>query len=532
VAKAVAVAAAAGLVVAAALLRWWMAAGWSVNSDEAVVGIMADRIRHGEPFTFYLGQDYGGVEPYVVAAVQALSPNDVLAVNLTAVLLAGTAAVVVGLIVRDLAGGWAGLLAGVTSWVWPGLAVVWSTRQSGFRGVTLLTGLLVLWCAVRLLGSSPGRPLQWSALGVLGGICFWSSPEAAYFLLPAGGGAAVALLVGRRSGTTLPDLLARVGLATGGFVAAALPWLYTNLGSGWRSLDTTGVGSTTYVERVRVAVRGAVPLVLGLRHPGEGEWLVGTAPALAILAAGAAVVTVGAVLLVRRRPEAGVLAAAVALFPVVYGIFPTGSFWNDGRYAVYLPPLLVVVVVAGWSAWVRSRVSLLPRVAVAVAGSALAVGMLASDVAVLDRTHGVRSLDWDRVREEPNQVAYEAIDGLRRIGVTTAYADYWIAYPMTFLSRGELVVDPIGRVRWTDGHQRVAGSDRPAWLFVRPERLDAAAGQFWVGTFAPPIERLLGYLESERIPYDDLDVGIFRVIVPERAFTPMEAGIRQRFRDG
>ncbi len=49
------------------------------------------------------------------------------------------------------------------------------------------------------------------------------------------------------------------------------------------------------------------------------------------------------------RVAAPLLAAGVAVvaFPFLYAIFPTSWYWADGRYGVYLPPLLVLLAV--WS---------------------------------------------------------------------------------------------------------------------------------------------------------------------------------------
>src|SRR5271165_3555765 len=56
--------------IAAGLLgrAWWLT-HVTFDSDQAVVGLMAREILHGHFTAFFWGQVYGGVEPFVVAAV-------------------------------------------------------------------------------------------------------------------------------------------------------------------------------------------------------------------------------------------------------------------------------------------------------------------------------------------------------------------------------------------------------------------------------------------------------------------------------
>jgi len=93
------------------VLRLWLLAHTPVNSDWAVTGLMAKSILSGHFWTFYWGQQYGGVEPYLVAPVVWLSGGSPWAMGVTAALLSAVAAVLVGLVVGATTGrrwlGWA-----------------------------------------------------------------------------------------------------------------------------------------------------------------------------------------------------------------------------------------------------------------------------------------------------------------------------------------------------------------------------------------------------------------------------------------
>jgi hypothetical protein len=120
------------------LVRLWLLAHLPLFGDEAVVGLMGRGILHGHLDAFYWGQSYGGVEPYVVAAVLSRVNGGPMGLNATAAVLSLAAAVLVcavlvtGRVSRRLAA-----LGAALAWVWPYAAVWNSVREIGFRGVTL-----------------------------------------------------------------------------------------------------------------------------------------------------------------------------------------------------------------------------------------------------------------------------------------------------------------------------------------------------------------------------------------------------------
>src|SRR5580692_9827222 len=61
--------AAGAAVLYGALLRAWLLTHLPLWGDEAIVGLQARAIGSGHFSAFYWGQHYGGLEPYVVAAV-------------------------------------------------------------------------------------------------------------------------------------------------------------------------------------------------------------------------------------------------------------------------------------------------------------------------------------------------------------------------------------------------------------------------------------------------------------------------------
>ena len=147
----------AGAVAAGAWLRLWLLAHVPMDSDQAVVGLMADQLLHGHFSAFYWGQTYGGVEPLAVAAVVAVLGHGAGAVNATATALEVVVCAAVWWLTRAVgATRPVGAVAAALAWVWP-MASVWSSvREFGFRQAALVLGLVLLAFGVRIARDGGG----------------------------------------------------------------------------------------------------------------------------------------------------------------------------------------------------------------------------------------------------------------------------------------------------------------------------------------------------------------------------------------
>ena len=69
---------------------------------------------------------------------------------------------------------------------------------------------------------------------------------------------------------------------------------------------------------------------------------------------------------------------AGATFPFLYALSPATWYWQDGRYAIYLGPMLAILVVSGWNeaaqrvhlgSLIQAAASFAPILAVAVSAA-------------------------------------------------------------------------------------------------------------------------------------------------------------------
>ena len=314
-------------------LRLWILGRAPVNADQAVVGLMAGEILHGHFFAFYWGQSYGGGEPYVVAALFALFGQSRLVLGLAPILLDAVGTLLVWRIGRRLFDQRVGVLASLLFWLWPEVYLYLSTVEWGFRYLALVCGLAVLLFSLRLADHHPSRLLDWVGLGLSLGLGWWCSPEIAYYAAPA-----LLWIVYRSIGTRTWPRPTGVLLFLGATALGALPWLGANVGHGYPSLQPVAQQlSQAWVGRFGVFFQHVLPLVLGLRLRGSGDWLGGPAFGLtACLLLGSVLLAWTVLLALRRR--ALPLVFFVVLFPFAYTYAPYSAFWNDGRYALYLRP--------------------------------------------------------------------------------------------------------------------------------------------------------------------------------------------------
>jgi hypothetical protein len=532
-------------VVVGTALRVWLLAHLPLNGDEAVVGLMAHAITHGHFSTFYWGQQYGGVEPYVVVAAYEVFGESPLVLDVVAAVLAALSALLAGLVVREMCGRRAPAVAtAALVWVWPYAALWNSVHELGFRQASLCLGLAFAWCALRVR-RSPGAPGWWVGAGLCLGLGWWASPEILYVALPFAVVTAVSVVRARRGrvegwwdGTQWPRNLAVAALAA---LLGALPWIYTNVGSGFASLRPSAAGLSGgpgYWSRVGTFFVHVLPTQVGAQSLFTGDWIGGPVVGVAILVMVLALVALalfrvarGAVRRVPANPGLVTAAVAVLVFPFLFAVIPGTAYWADGRYGIYLGPLLAVLVAGsagrarrtaskgggGSPVWQRLQV---PCVA----------ALLAAIVVTLAGAHSASAVPVAHPRaffsgwHDPDAAAREVVAGLRAHHVSAAVADYWTAYVLDVLDGEEIPVSPLPPdvVRDLGLERRVRGH-RPVVLFFAPSALGAAAYDFsnpQPGPGSSDEASFVSHLRAANVRYRILHLGVLDAVVLDRNEAP------------
>lgn len=541
-------------IVCGAALRAWYGFHFLPTSDEAVVGLMAHGIQHGHFNAFYWGQDYGGsAEAVAVAFLMLIFGN--AALWLTPAILFGVAALLTWRIARRLVPDrLLASLAGALVWVAPLVVVRLSSLELGFRGVMLVCGLIVLLLSLRILDGAADAG-NFIGLGLAAGIGWWSSPEVVFFFIPAAAlliGAIVNFPAGWRIRFWLPALTATLAFA----VLGALPWLWANAQSGFRSLQPSSFAGASlaqphgYGERLQSFFVHLVPMLQG--SSVAGLQVVG-GPLGAVIVRSLELLLLGAVVICGvKRGRCRAIALALVSFPFVYALSPATWFWADGRYGMcfaFLAALALVVACAEgpgllarhahndrlghlarpWSALRNSRKRTISRLLM-IGTSLLTVALTVVGFSELNagQLHGSFFAGWSNRQAPIEQVA----DRLYQGGVRTGYANYWVAYPIDFGS-GEkplLSPGPWDTVRSRSMYQKVRADPHAAWIFLADPRRRGAAGPFGG---SPASSDPGGLSESSFVvTLDQLDIkyrvvhaGVLDGVIPQRPVTTKQVGI-------
>jgi len=441
-----------------------VAAGWKAlllvkdvipfNSDEAIVALMARHILAGERPVFFYGQVYmGSLDAFLVAMGFSIFGQKVWVIRLIQILLysgtiISTAAIAnVGFGTRKI-----GLMAAVLLAIPTVNVTLYTTASLGGYGEALLIGnqILLLGLLIRrdILAQKYSIKL-WVEVGVLGflaGLGLWANG----LTLVYSGPVCVWILV--LLGRNWEHLgVKRVGyivlLAAVGTLIGAAPWWLYGIRVGGPALLQELMGDAVAVEQepwpVQVAHHAVNYLLLGVtalfgfRPPWNVKWL--GLPLLPF------------VLLFwiwilwcffRQLQEKKAGNPVRWLLTGVAGVLTAGflftSFGVDpsGRYFV---PLSVLLALAAGDV-IAQKISP-PRLQAALLGLVVVFQALGTWQCALEYPPGITT-QFDAVTAINHRYDEELIRFLREQGETRGYSNYWVSYPVAFLSDEVLIFVP------------------------------------------------------------------------------------------
>jgi hypothetical protein len=427
-----------GAVAAGIALRVWVLhALGAIESDEAIVGLMAQDVLHGEFHVFYWLNFYSGTQEVLLTAlVFALAGPSVLALKLVPIALFAGAAVVTWRVGIRTVGEPAARVGAALMWVWPPFFVFWSTKARSAYGMGLICATLALWMVLRL--RERDSRLDAAVLGFAIGCGIWSTQQSLLMVIPA-----LAWLAWRRLGAFRLAPYALLGGAIG-----AGPWIAWNVTHGLKGVlpvsSVAGEGST-YWSRFSDLFTTVLPDALGLRLAYSQDWLVPTALGAALTAL---VVAAFVWLLVRRPPGTEPLLVIGAFYPFVYAATSFTYFTDEPRYLVFVVPVPALLVAR-----------FLTRRSLAAAGLAAATALSAVYLVKLEHEGRFRYLG------QPDDIG-PLIALLERQGQTRVLADYWYAYRIDFESNERIIATSTGFSRNAGYDRIVRAAPNPAYVFV------------------------------------------------------------------
>lgn len=430
-------------------LRIWLLAlpTGTLDSDEAVVGLMARHIVHSHQFTtFYWGQNYGGsITAVVMAGVFAVFGSSTTTLKAVPIGMSAISALLVWRLGRRTIGEPGATIAALAFWVWPTNYVWLSTKERGFYWACMIIGLAFLLEVLHIV-ERPGRWRSWVALGLLGGLGWWTSPQILYFAVPG----LIWLVIRLRRDVW------RIVLAVPFAVAGSLPWLVWNAHHHWAALvPTSRQFDQGYEGNIEVLLRHGLPVALGLNI--VERWMVPLVFPLIYVG----IIAVGVIGLALRRSRPWLLVLVVATFPLLWGAFPVSGVIGEGRYVMFILPAVALLLV---------YVLRYPALQILFLVAAFSVSV--------DGVHRLRCCTSSRAPDVamPRHTG-PLIKALEAHHVTHFNGDYWIVYRVAFETDERIIGSPRSFKRWRPYERAVAADPDPPAVFVARSSLGPTYGR-------------------------------------------------------
>ncbi len=529
---------AAVLIAALALKMILVAAGrLPFNADEAVVALMARHILAGERPVFFYGQAYmGSLEAFLVASGFWLIGQHTWVIRLLqGVLYLGTIISTTWL-GKSVFGSWEiGIGAAILLAVPTVNVMLYTTVSLGGYGEAILIGNLILLSGLRigkLIGenASPPQFALWLIFGILVGSGVWAFGLTLVYSLPAGVFLAWKIWrAARGKALRFREVTLSFCCAGIGFLVGAIPLFVYGLRNGFSQLwmelggkaiaGVEGVGFLGQIGQhlVNLVLLGST-VIFGFRPPWGVSWLV--LPLIPFVL----MVWVGLFVFTFRRFRHGgsligeekLLIAGVAICLLAGFVLTPFGADPSGRY--FLPLAAPMSLFAAWgflSLPVKRRFYIYGIFALLLGFNFLSILQAASQY-----PPGLTTQFYEPTRID-HRYDSELIQFLTEKGETLGYSNYWVAYPLAFLSQEKLIFVPRlpyhQDFRYTSRDDRYAAYDQmvgsanhAAYITTRHEALD---------------ERLRNAFTSIGVTWLEKQIGDYRIFYHlSRKVEPGEIG--------
>lgn len=525
------------------------AAGWKIillamdafpfNSDEAVVGLMARHITGGSFPIFFYGQAYmGSLDALLVAGGFSLFGAQVWVIRAVQVCLyLGTiiTTILLGKIAfKSLE---TGLLAGALMVVPTVNVTLYTTVSLGGYGeamllgnVMLIVGLLIIDIVKesRIKHQISKKVIVLSLLwGWLAGLGLWSNGLTLIYSLPMGIGL-LYYLAKCQSTLGWRWISGLVSIALAGFMIGSLPWWLFSIQYGITELVRELFGVAVAVEQgnwlqntgnhlINLVLLG-LPAATGIRPPWGVIWL--GLPLIPFVLLFWAVVTgyffTRSFIKRENHQTAFRILGGIGVTLIAGFVFTSFGVDPSGRYFV---PLVVPfsLVAAAFFRNVVKRKRIILLVMLVIVGH----GVWGTLECAMENPPGITT-QFNLDTAVDMRYVDELISFLKNEGENRGYTNYWVAYPLAFLSNEEIIFIP--RLPYHNDLRYTARDDRYDRYreMVRRNRLQA-----YITALTPALDEFLrAALVEKGITWKEEVIGDFRIYYQlSRPISPEEMGI-------
>jgi 4-amino-4-deoxy-L-arabinose transferase-like glycosyltransferase len=460
-----------------------------LNADEAVVGLMARHILQGRWPVFFYGQVYmGSLDATLVAGAFGVLGAEVITIRAVQCLLyMGTVATTMILARRGFGSRRVAIAAGLLMALPTVNTTLYSTVSLGGYGEALLLGnlLLLLSLSIRRRPEKLWRFFVW---GLLAGLGFWTFGLSLVYILPTG----FLILLSLRRSRKRRALFAAVVVA--GALMGAGPWIWHAVVEGIGPLVAELGGSAIAVEsggspvwgRLLNALLFGSTVTLGLRPPWGVSWLaLPLAPLVLAFWVGVLIQTFSSLRSPDRNGQGRELRwLLIGVAAVLFLGFLLTPFGGDpsGRYFV---PLAVPMAVLGADFVERLRLRSGRWVVYSLLAIPLFFHLWGTFQALVESPTGLTT-QFDSVTWIDRDYDAQLIAFLEENDEPYGYTNYWVAYPLAFLSDEQLIFVP-----WLPYHQDFRYTERDDRYPPYDALVEASPQAAYITTHHPELDEYL-----------------------------------------
>jgi 4-amino-4-deoxy-L-arabinose transferase-like glycosyltransferase len=505
-----------GIAVAWKLVLLYLGA-FPFNADEAIVALMARHILAGEMPIFFYGQAYmGSLDAFLVAALFRIAGESVAGIRYTQILLYSgillTTYWLAQLLFRSKT---AGLLAVALLTIPTVNMTVYTTVSLGGYGEALLIGNLILCIGfwITLKREAPLSILPQIRIfflwGFLAGLGVWTNGLTLVYILPMGIYLLVWLIRSKETRRILAGLLPLII----GVLLGASPWIAYAIQNTPQYLIQELFGSAVAVESgnwlSQVGLHAlsfilfGIPVILGFRPPWEIRWLV--LPLIPFVAAFWFLVvrygiknTRSANLLEKWRRAIPFIAVLLIIILFIFTHFGADP---SGRY--FLPINIILTVFAGF--FIQDGISKKSLKMGCV--TLVIVFQFLGTLQCVQRNPPGLTTQFDTTTVIDHSYDDDLIAFLREKKQTRGFTNYWVAYPLAFLSGEELIFTP--RLPY---HQDLRYTPRDDRFAPYDQMVDGSQRRALITTNNLPLnDYLRRFLTKKEITWQEKQIGDYLV---------------------
>lgn len=466
------------------------------NADEAIVALMARHINQGQLMTFFYGQAYmGSLDAMIVALGFRIFGEQVWVIRLVQSLLyLGTVVTTVILASRLLKSKRAALYAGLLTAVPVVNVALYSTVSLGGYGEMLFIGNLLLLSGMSMIDDLKSERVQyprfsWGLItwGLGAGFAFWVLSLSLVYSIPILIGIVLHLVKHDR-----PGIYKGLALLVVGGLVGSMPWWGAAVLDGnlkvFSELAGGAIANVSDGSWLLQPIRRAVNLVIfggsvmtGIRPPWSVRWLM--LPVIPFV-----LIFWFTVLIYNLRKfkteKFSTHQSLLILIGLVLSLGFIFSPYGDDPSGRYFLPFLTPMSIFG-ADLIENHLGKRKFWAISLVCLLLIFNLGGIYQSARTNPPGITT-QFDQVAQVDHSYMNELIDFLRSNGITTGYSNYWVSYPLAFLSQEEIIFIP--RLPYHEDFRYTSRDDRyPPYAEIVQSSLDIA----YITTRHPDLDEYL-----------------------------------------